>query len=131
MAATYKWTWLRGQKLTAKFDNGTTALGITWSPVGFTSNLLAVPKAGSALLGVAMPNAAASASNVPVIISNDVFQVQVAGTTDLGLGNAVAVEANGSVDAVGTGETTVGYVVDYDPAAGGIAHIRARFTALP
>jgi len=52
MAATYQWKWLRGQKQTAKFNNNTTALGITYSPVGLSSNLIAVPSVGTQLLGV-------------------------------------------------------------------------------
>lgn len=130
MALSYQWKWLRGQKLTAKFDCGTTALGETFGPVILSSNIVELPTAGVELLGVVPASAAASATGVPVIISNDIFEVQVKTGVNLALGDPVAIEADGSVDALGAAESCVGYVVDYDPAAGGIAHIQANFTAL-
>lgn len=130
MALSYQWKWLRGQKLTAKFDCGTTALGETFAPVIISSNLVELPTAGAELLGVVPSSADASEVGVPVIISNDIFEVQVKAAVDLALGDPVAMEADGSVDALGAAESCVGYVVDYDPAAGGIAHVQANFTAL-
>lgn len=130
MALSYQWKWLRGQKLTAKFDCGTTALGETFGPVILSSNLVELPTAGVELLGVVPESAAASATGVPVIISNDIFEVQVKTGVNLALGDPVAIEADGSVDALGAAESCVGYVVDYDPATAGIAHIQANFTAL-
>jgi hypothetical protein len=130
MAATYPWKWLRGEKLTVKFDNAATALGITYSPVLVSSNLIGVPTQGCELLGVAIPSAAASETYVPIIVSDDVFEVQVKSGTNLGLGDKVQVEADGSVDALGAANNCAGAVVDYNPAASGIAHIKATFTTL-
>lgn len=130
MALSYQWKWLRGQNLTAKFNMGTTAMGRTYGPVIISSNLLELPTAGAELLGVVPSSAAASATGVPVIISDDVFEVQVKAEVDLALGDAVAIEADGSVDAAGAGESVCGHVVDYDPASGGIAHVKASFGGL-
>ncbi len=130
MALSYQWKWLRGQNLTAKFNMGTTALGETYGPVIISSNLLELPTAGAELLGVVPSSAAASATGVPVIISDDVFEVQVKAEVDLALGDAVAIEADGSVDAAGTGESVCGHIVDYAPATGGIAHVKASFGGL-
>lgn len=130
MALSYQWKWLRGQNLTAKFNMGTTALGETYGPVIISSNLLELPTAGAELLGVVPSSAAASATGVPVIISDDVFEVQVKAEVDLALGDAVAIEADGSVDAAADGESVCGHVVDYDPASGGIAHVKASFGGL-
>lgn len=132
MATTYRWKWIRGGSgngspgiVTAK--NGTAALGTTYAPVVMTSNLLVCPAAdGAAVWGVALPAAAASANDVPVIVSNDIFEVQTTG--DLGIGDAVMVGMNGGVLALsGTGAVACGTVVDYNPASGGIAHIKAKF----
>ena len=130
MALSYQWKWLRGQNLTAKFNMGTTAMGETYGPVIISSNLLELPTAGAELLGVVPSSAAASATGVPVIISDDVFEVQVKAKVDLALGDAVAIEADGSVDAAADGESVCGHVVDYDPASGGIAHVKASFGGL-
>lgn len=130
MALSYQWKWLRGQNLTAKFNMGTTALGETYGPVIISSNLLELPTAGAELLGVVPSSAAASATGVPVIISDDVFEVQVKANVDLALGDAVAIEADGSVDAAADGESVCGHVVDYNPASGGIAHVKASFGGL-
>lgn len=130
MALSYQWKWLRGQNLTAKFNMGTTALGETYGPVIISSNLLELPTAGAELLGVVPSSAAASATGVPVIISDDVFEVQVKAEVDLALGDAVAIEADGSVDAAADGESVCGHVVDYTPASGGIAHVKASFGGL-
>lgn len=130
MALSYQWKWLRGQKLTARFSNGSDALGETYGPVILSSNLIGLPTAGVELLGVVPQSATASETNVPVIISNDIFEVQVKSGAALALGDPVAIEADGSVDVLGAAESCVGYVVDYDPATSGIAHIQANFTAL-
>ncbi len=130
MALSYQWKWQRGQRLTAKFNNGTTALGETFAPVILSSNLLELPTAGAELLGVVEANAGASETGLAVIISDDIFEVQIKAEVDLALGDAVAVEADGSVDAAGAGESVCGHVVDYDPATGGIAHIKASFGGL-
>lgn len=130
MALSYQWKWQRGQRLTAKFNNGTTALGETFAPVILSSNLLELPTAGAELLGVVEANAGASGTGLAVIISDDIFEVQIKAEVDLALGDAVAVEADGSVDAAGAGESVCGHVVDYDPATGGIAHIKASFGGL-
>jgi hypothetical protein len=130
MALSYQWKWLRGQNLTAKFNMGTTALGETYGPVIISSNLLELPTAGAELLGVVPSSAAASATGVPVIISDDVFEVQVKAEVTLALGDAVAIEADGSVDAAADGESVCGHVVDYTPASGGIAHVKASFGGL-
>lgn len=130
MAVTYPWKWLRGQKLTVKIDNAATALGMTFSPVKLSSNLVAVPTQGCELLGVAIPSAAASEASVPVIVSNDVYEVQVKSGTNLGLGDPVQLEADGSVDTLVATNTCVGCVVDYNPAASGVAHILANCAAL-
>lgn len=130
MALSYQWKWQRGQRLTAKFNNGTTALGETFAPVILSSNLLELPTAGAELLGVVEANAGASETGLAVIVSDDIFQVQVKTGVNLALGDAVAVEADGSVDAAGAGESVCGHVVDYDPASAGIAHIKASFGGL-
>ena len=130
MALSYQWKWLRGQNLTAKFNMGTTALGETYGPVIISSNLLELPTAGAELLGVVPSSAAASATGVPVIISDDVFEVQVKAEVTLALGDAVSIEADGSVDAAADGESVCGHVVDYTPASGGIAHVKASFGGL-
>lgn len=130
MALSYQWKWQRGQRLTAKFNNGTTALGETFAPVILSSNLLELPTAGAELLGVVEANAGASETGVAVIVSDDIFEVQVKTGANLALGDAVAAEADGSVDAAGAGESVCGHVVDYDPASGGIAHIKASFGGL-
>ena len=133
MSVDYQWTWLRGQgrqALTAKFNNGTTAHDVTFQPCMLTSNLLEVPTQGAELIGVAIPDAAASETKVPIIISNDIFEVQLASAQNPGLGDEVTIEADGSVSARGAGDSICGVIVDYDPASGGIAHIRANFEAL-
>lgn len=130
MALSYQWKWLRGQKLTAKFNMGTTAMGETYGPVRIASNLLELPTQGCELLGVVPESAAASATDVPVIISEDIFEVQVKPGTDLAIGAEVQVEADGSVDTLAATNNCVGVVVDYNPASGGIAHVKAVFNAI-
>jgi hypothetical protein len=130
MAVTYPWKWLRGQKLTAKFDNGTTAHDMTYQPAILSSNLLEVPTQGAELIGVVESEASASEKHVPVIISNDIFEVQLASGENPGLGDEVTIEADGSVSVREAGDSICGVVVDYDPASAGIAHIRANFEAL-
>lgn len=134
MAATYQWEWERGpasSPFTVKIPNGSTALGITYSPVLVSSNALGVPTQGAELLGVAVPNAAANEDNIPVIVGADnVFRVQVKAGTNLNVTDPVQVEADGSVDALVATNACVGTVVDYNPAAGGIAHVKAIFNAL-
>lgn len=126
MAVTYQWKWIRGAKQTHYFDNAATALGKTYTPVKVASNVLAVPTDACAVWGVAIPSAAASAKKVPVIVSNDIFEVQATG--DLGLGASVMVNADGGVSALsGTAALECGVVVDYNPASDGIAHIQAKF----
>ena len=133
MSVDYQWKWLRGQgrqALTAKFNNGTTAHDVTFQPCILSSNLLEVPTQGAELIGVAIPDAAASETKVPIIISNDIFEVQLASAQNPGLGDEVTIEADGSVSARAAGDSICGVIVDYDPASGGIAHIRANFEAL-
>jgi len=131
MAVTYKWEWLAGQKLTRKFVNGAAALPVTFCPVTLVSNLLLQASgAGMEMIGVALDKAAISETEVPIIISNDIFKVQVKSGVTLALGDPVALEIDGSVDTLGAAESIAGYVVDYTPATGGIAHIKAQFTAL-
>jgi hypothetical protein len=130
MAVTYPWKWLRGQKLTAKFDNGTTAHDMTYQPAILSSNLLEVPTQGAELIGVVESEASANEEHVPVIISNDIFEVQLAAGENPGLGDEVTIEADGSVSVRAAGDSICGVVVDYDPASAGIAHIRANFEAL-
>lgn len=130
MALSYQWKWLRGQKLTAKFNMGTTAMGETFGPARIASNLLELPTQGCELLGVVPESAAASATDVPVIISEDIFEVQVKPGTDLAIGAEVQVEADGSVDTLVATNNCAGVVVDYNPASGGIAHVKAVFNAI-
>ena len=130
MSVDYRWKWLRGQGLTAKFNNGTTAHDVTYQPCILDSNLLEVPTQGAELIGVAVPDAAASDTKVPIIISNDIFEVQLASAQDPGLGDEVTIEEDGSVSERAAGDSICGVIVDYDPASGGIAHIRANFEAL-
>jgi hypothetical protein len=125
MAATFKWKWQRGQKLTVRLANASTGLGEPWSPVTFSSNLIQVPGAAGELLGVVPDKADADETGVNVIISPDIYEVQVASGVALALGDPVEILANGSVTTLASGYV-VGYVVDYDPATSGIAHIMAR-----
>ncbi|MCF8012613.1 MAG: hypothetical protein K9L56_15190 [Clostridiales bacterium] len=132
MAIDYQWEWLRGQKLTARFDNSATALSDTYVPIAISSNALTEPSQGQELVGVAIPDAGASESGVPVIISDDVFKVQLDTGENPDIGDAVTVEADGSVSvhSAGSGDAIVGHVVDYDPASAGICQIKADFAAL-
>lgn len=131
MANTHRWKWIQsgsgsGAAGTVKATNGAAALGTTYAPVVMTSNLLVTPAAdGAAVWGVAIPKAAVSDTNVPVIVSNDIFEVKVTG--DLNIGDAVMIGMNGGVLALaGTGAVACGTVVNYNPASDGIAHIKAK-----
>ena len=134
MAVTYQWEWVRSgsadgaKAASVKHTIGAADLGKAWTPVEMSSNALVCPSAaGVAVYGVVPSNAVANATNVPVIVSPDVFRVQVKAAVDLALGDLVVVETDGSVDALEAGELPAGIVVDYNPAAGGQAHIRAIF----
>jgi len=130
MAATYQWKPVRGHNepgATVKATNGSTALGITFSPVQITSNVLAVPTEGCALYGVAIPSAGASAEDVPVIVADAVYEVQTTG--NLNVDDKVMLAADGGVLALaGTDCLECGVIVDYNPASAGIAHCRAKCT---
>lgn len=134
MAASYEWVWLRGlseRPFTIKVDNGSTALGINNSPVLIASNALGVPTQGAELVGVAIANAAASETDIPVISGfGNIFRVQVKSGTNLNFLDPVQVEADGSVDTLAAGNSCVGVVVNYNPATAGVAEIMANFNTI-
>lgn len=132
MAVTHQWKWMAGQKLTAKFDAEAAAAGDTFAPVILTSNTAGAPTQGAELLGVAIPEYAASETGVPVIVSEDIFEVTLASGNNPGLGDPVTIATTGEVTAwaEGSGDAVCGHVVDYDPASGGLCKIKAQFDAL-
>ena len=132
MAVTHQWKWMAGQRLVAKFDAEAAAAGDTFAPVILTSNTAGAPTQGAELLGVAIPEYAASETGVPVIISEDIFEVTLASGNNPGLGDPVTIATTGEVTAwaEGSGDAVCGHVVDYDPASGGLCKIKAQFDAL-
>lgn len=126
MAVEYQWKWQRGEKLTVKMVVGAADLDMTWEPVLLAANLLVIPTQGCDVFGVVEPLGLISAS-VPVIVSEDIFRVQLADQFNPALGDYVQIEADGSVAALGTGLIACGIVVDYDAAVSSIAHIKALF----
>ena len=132
MAVTHQWKWMAGQRLVAKFDAEAAAAGDTYAPVILTSNTAGAPTQGAELLGVAIPDYAASETGVPVIISEDIFEVTLASGNNPGLGDPVTIATTGEVTAwaEGSGDAVCGHVVDYDPASGGLCKIKAQFDAL-
>lgn len=132
MAVTHQWKWMAGQRLVAKFDAEAAAAGDTYAPVILTSNTAGAPTQGAELLGVAIPEYAASETGVPVIISEDIFEVTLASGNNPGLGDPVTIATTGEVTAwaEGSGDAVCGHVVDYDPASGGLCKIKAQFDAL-
>ncbi len=132
MAVTHQWKWMAGQRLVAKFDAEAAAAGDTFAPVILTSNTAGAPTQGAELLGVAIPDYAASETGVPVIVSEDIFEVTLASGNNPGLGDPVTIATTGEVTAwaEGSGDAVCGHVVDYDPASGGLCKIKAQFDAL-
>ena len=132
MAVTHQWKWMAGSRLVAKFDCEAAAAGDTFAPVILTSNTAGAPTQGAELLGVAIPEYAASEEGVPVIVSEDVFEVTLASGNNPGLGDPVTIATTGEVTAwaEGSGDAVCGHVVDYDPASGGLCKIKAQFDAL-
>lgn len=132
MAVTYQWKWMAGQRLVAKFDAEAAAAGDTFAPVILTSNTAGAPTQGAELLGVAIPDYAASETGVPIIVSEDIFEVTLASGNNPGLGDPVTIATTGEVTAWagGSGDAVCGHVVDYDPASGGLCKIKAQFDAL-
>lgn len=128
MPVTEMWKWQRGQKLTVKMIVGGADLDLAWEPVKLDTNLLVIPTQGCAVFGVVEPLGVIGAS-VPVIVSNDVFRVQLATGEDPGLGDYVTIAVSGEVTALGGASSDIacGTVVDYDPASGSICHIKALF----
>ena len=129
MSMTYKWNHVRGPQLTVNMVIGAANLAESWEPLTLTSNLAVVPTTGCELLGVCPSKAVANETNIPIIVSNDVYEVQVASGVNLAIGDPVSLVDDGSVTSLG-GSYCVGYVVDYDPTTGGIAHIISRPSVL-
>jgi len=121
----YQWKWMRGEKLTVKCAVGDNRVH-TFEPVTNAGDgTVIAPISTDPVYGVALYKADAADDGVPVIVSRDVYECQLAAGEAPVRGEAVVINADFSVSKAG-GWPNVGRIVDYDPIAGGICHVLLR-----